>query len=69
MPMNFALSIPGDISFERIAPMHYLEYRDKIKTFAEVDYVNIIKSNKLFFRKAETGTSDSLMNQIDRIRE
>jgi len=69
MPRNFALSIPGDISFERISPLHYLEYRDKMKTLVADDFDKILKSNKMFFRKAETGISDSLMDRIDRLRE
>lgn len=69
MPRHFALSIPGDIAFETIAPLHYLEYRDQIKTFVETDYDKILISNKMFLRKAETGISDSLMDQIDRMRE
>ena len=69
MPKNFALSIPGDIAFERLSPLQYLEYRDQMKTLVDADYNNILKSNKMFFRKAETGISNSLMDQIDRIRE
>lgn len=69
MPKNFSLSIPGDLAFERIPPLHYVEYREKINTLTKSDYDNILKSNKMFFRKTETGISDSLMNQIDVIRE
>jgi|SRR6185312_1628119 len=69
MPKNFALSLPGDVAFEKLSPLHYLEYRDKIKTFVAADYENILKSNKMFCRKTETGVSDSLMDQIDRMRE
>lgn len=68
MPKNFALSLPGDIAFERLSPLQYLEYRDQMETLVEADYDKIIKSNKMFFRKAETGISDLLMDQIDRIR-
>ena len=69
MPKNFALSIPGDIAFERIAPLHYLKYTNQMNILEEADYENIINSNKLYFRKAESGISDSLLDQIDRIRE
>ena len=69
MPKNFALSIPGDIAFERVSPLQYLEYRGQMQTLTESHYDNILKSNKMFFRKAETGKSDSLMDRIDRMRE
>ncbi|MEO6682869.1 MAG: beta-1,6-N-acetylglucosaminyltransferase [Ginsengibacter sp.] len=69
MPKNFALSLPGDSAFEKLSPLQYLEYRDQMKILVEADFENIIKSNKMFFRKSETGISDSLLDQIDRIRE
>ncbi len=69
MPKNFAISLPGDIAFERLSPLHYLQYREQMKTMVEADLDNILKSNKMFIRKAETGISDSLMDRIDRMRE
>ena len=39
-----------------------------MKTLVEAYYYNILKSNKMFFRKAETGISDLLMYKIDRIK-
>jgi hypothetical protein len=69
MPKNFALSLPGDVAFEKLSPLQYLEYREEMKTLVESDYNNILKSNKMFCRKTETGVSDSLMDQIDRMRE
>jgi hypothetical protein len=69
MPKNFSLSIPGDVAFERISPLHYLEYREKMNTLVKSDYDTILKSNKIFIRKAETGISDSLLDLIDISRE
>lgn len=69
MPKNFALSIPGEIAFEKLSPLHYLNYKEKMYTLTECDYEKIVLSNKMFFRKAETGISDILLDKIDRMRE
>lgn len=68
IPKNFALSLPGDVAFEKLAPLHYLEYRDRINVFTLADYPKILRSNKMFIRKTETGISDSLMDLIDETR-
>lgn len=51
------------------ALLHYLDYGEQIAVFTEKDYDKIIASGKLFLRKAVTGTSDGLMDLLDKRRE
>ena len=51
------------------ALLHYLDYGEQIAVFTEKDYDKIIASGKLFLRKAVTGTSDALMDLLDKRRE
>lgn len=51
------------------APLHYYDYTEDIKVFDESNLDEILNSDKLYFRKAVTGTSDKLMDSIDHIRE
>lgn len=56
-------------AFERLSPIHYMVYKEKVYSLAYSDLNNILDSQKMFFRKAETGISDELMDQIDELRE
>ena len=51
-----------------LTPLHYIEYGKDIKIFDESDYNTLIKSGKMFFRKAATGKSDKLISMIDKYR-
>jgi hypothetical protein len=51
-----------------LTPLHHIYYNKTIKIFSEADYQTLIESNKMFFRKAATGISDTLLNKIDRHR-
>lgn len=48
-----------------VALLHYFVYGKQIKILGLGDYDNIIKSDKMFMRKAVTGISDELMQRID----
>lgn len=51
------------------APLHHYNYSTIIKVYKENDFEELIKSEKLFFRKAIRGESDELMNMIDEERQ
>lgn len=51
-----------------LTPLHYIEYTNKIATYAEDDFVKLISSNKMFCRKLETGISDKLIEKINEYR-
>lgn len=53
----------------KLTPLHYIEYGEEIKTYQEADFEKLIKSGKMFFRKARTGISDSLLDRIDIYRQ
>jgi len=48
-----------------LTPLHHINYHNSIKIFTEEDYQTLLESNKMFFRKASTGISDSLLDRID----
>lgn len=52
-----------------LTPLHYIEYDKKINTYTIEDLSKLIKSGKMFFRKAETGKSDRLLDAIDALRK
>lgn len=51
-----------------LTPLHYIEYTNQIKIFEENYYDTLLNSGKMFFRKAETGISDKLLDKIDQKR-
>ncbi len=53
---------------EDITPLTYIDYTDNIKIFTINDYDELMNSGKMFFRKAVTGISDSLLDKIDEAR-
>lgn len=52
-----------------LTPLHHIEYGKQIKVFDETDYEKLINTGKMFFRKAETKTSDLLLDKIDLLRK
>lgn len=52
-----------------LTPLHYIEYNGFINTYKMEDYDKLQKSGKMFFRKAESGISDALLDKVDAIRE
>lgn len=56
------------VSLASLTPLHYIYYEPVIKILTEKDYPALMASGKLFCRKTCTGTSDALMNLIDRQR-
>lgn len=53
---------------KNLTPLHYIEYGKTIKIFDEKDFDALIKSEKMFFRKAATCKSDKLILMIDEYR-
>lgn len=52
-----------------LTPLHYIDYgNSKIRIFDEGDFNTLIKSGKMFFRKASTGISDKLIILMDKYR-
>ena len=54
---------------EDITPLTFIDYTHDIKVFDETDYHLLVGSGKMFFRKAVTGKSDTLLDRIDRLRK
>lgn len=56
-------------SLPECTPLHFIEYpKEGIRIPDEKDFPRLIKSGKLFFRKAKTGFSDQLLDTIDKHR-
>lgn len=53
-------------SYENLCALHYLIYDPLVRVMTEENYDDIIKSGKMFFRKAKTGVSDELLKKINR---
>lgn len=51
-----------------LSPVHYFEYGRRIKVLTKKDYEKLIYSNKLFYRKIQSGISDSLVRMIEENR-
>lgn len=54
---------------KQVTLLHYIEYGSAIKIFRYEDFDTLIKSGKMFFRKAQTGQSDQLLDAIDIYRK
>lgn len=52
-----------------VTPLHYIEYANSIKIFQLQDFDTIVDQNKMFFRKAEMGISDTLVSKVNLLRE
>ena len=51
-----------------LSPLHHIIYGKSIKTYRLEDLQELLDSGKMFFRKARTGFSDTLMERIDELR-
>ena len=59
-------AIPGDTpGLEHLTPLHYLHYTDRIWTYDEHDFDEIMKSGKMFVRKLVSPESDRLVEMIE----
>lgn len=54
---------------EKITYSHYIEYEGGQAVFNLSDFGKLIKSDKMFCRKVQTGISDELLNIIDEYRK
>ena len=64
-----AVCIEGRFNgLESLTPLTCIDYTNGSKVFTEVDYDQLIGSDKLFCRKVVTGKSDRLMDMIDQHR-
>ncbi|MGD0229335.1 MAG: beta-1,6-N-acetylglucosaminyltransferase [Syntrophorhabdales bacterium] len=66
---DYDKGLEGYEAFEKISLIHYVVYKEKVYSLDDSDFSNILNSHKMFFRKAETGISDKLMDRIDELRE
>lgn len=61
--------VNGDYQgLQRLAPLSYFNYGKKVKVLTEDDYDDALNSGKMFARKIVIGTSDKLIEMIDRNR-
>ncbi|MCM1108746.1 MAG: beta-1,6-N-acetylglucosaminyltransferase [Clostridium sp.] len=51
-----------------LTPLHYIHYHPVIKVFTAEDWGTLRLSGKMFCRKTVSGTSDTLLDLIDRAR-
>lgn len=51
-------------SYENLCALHYLIYDPLVRVMTEENYDDIIKSGKMFFRKAKTGESNRLIQML-----
>ena len=52
-----------------LTPLHHIVYGRGIKTYKLEDLQELLDSGKMFFRKAQTGFSDTLIARIDELRD
>ena len=64
-----AMLVPGNYTtLAALTPLHYIYYHPVIKILDETDWTILQDSQKMFCRKVISGTSDTLMDIIDRKR-
>jgi len=56
-------------TLQALTPLHHIEYDPVIKVWKDGDFDELMDSGKMFARKFESDTSDSLMDIIDKMRE
>ena len=63
---NFVNQVKGlaDVTYN-----HVIDYGCEMRVMTEEDYERLINSDKIFFRKARTGVSDTLMDMLDSKRK
>lgn len=52
-------------NFNKLTPLHYLNYRGYIYSYDENDYDKIMSSGKIFVRKLVSGKSEKLIEMIN----
>lgn len=55
-------------SLAELTPLTYIHYDPIVKVLTEEDYASILASGRMFCRKIRTGTSDRLVERLDRER-
>ena len=50
---------------EKLTPLHYTYYKGAIKIYQLEDWEELMATNKMFFRKARTGISDTLIEKLE----
>lgn len=60
-----SVRIINNPDFEELSMFHYLHYTDRIWTYDEKDFDNLMKSNKPFVRKLVSDKSEKLIAMID----
>lgn len=53
-------------SLDALTPLHYIVYKDSIKVYQLQDWEELMATDRMFFRKALTGVSDSLVNRLEK---
>lgn len=48
-----------------LTPLHHLEYKGAIKVYTVSDWEELMATDKMFFRKARSGMSDSLIRKLE----
>ena len=56
-------------AFDTVTPLHFVEYRDKIRVWNENDFDYVMKSNKMFVRKVTSKESGEFVKMIDEYRK
>ena len=51
--------------YTKLCALHYLIYDPIVQIMREENYNDIVKSQKMFFRKAKTGDSDKLIEMLE----
>lgn len=51
---------------EALTPLQYTQYRGAIKVYKLDDWDELHETDRMFFRKARTGVSDSLLDRLDK---
>ena len=53
-------------ALDALTPLHYILYKGSIKVYQLQDWEELMATDRMFFRKALTGISDSLVERIER---
>lgn len=61
-------SFPPYKGLASVTPLHYIEYPKQIRAFTSDDIELLYNSKKMFFRKAVSGMSDTLIARINLLR-
>lgn len=50
---------------EALTPLHYTSYKKAIKIYKENDWEELQSTDRMFFRKAKSGISDTLIERLE----